>query len=588
MANKTLKPSKIHPFDRIEQWSVTALHGVQLVINMERYTSPISFPETVALDVEDDENGGFVGLGIYDPVSGQCYYWSHLGLAREIDIPKFIAHNGISDIRKLQKWGFKVDESNLIWDTQLFHHIIDSSQRAYGLKDICRREGIGEWPSYEEICGRRTGRVKKTLKEFSVEQVAEYNACDCYYTYKLFEIQKQLIKKSNSQCDTEIQYFLSVEKPAAPIFYDMQQRGIRIDVPYLTELNANLSSQKERLEKEIKNELGDINLSSPKQLLEALHAKEIYPELKGKQSTDKRALDRFKDNGIVSNLLRYSELDTLLSSFVLPYLARNAEVVHPNFNQCGTRTGRPSCSNPNLLQIPKKTANGKLVRRMFIPREGHLFGDCDFGQIEPRILAHLSKDENLCELFNDGTDFHIFTSQRLSIDRERAKVLNLSVGYRATFKSVCQQLSCSEVEAQDEIDKWWSLFPTLREWQDKLIYDAKRSGYCTTLLGRRIKVDNLNEYNKWKREHAQRQLVNNICQASAAEIMKLAMLNVAKKNIPILVQVYDELLTEHKAELVEHELLEVQNCMEQAVDLDVPLIVDTTYGSNWADVRGEE
>jgi DNA polymerase-1 len=384
------------------------------------------------------------------------------------------------------------------------------------------------------------------------------------------------------------EYFQEIESPCAKIFSQMSSRGICVNLNYLRTLQTELESKRAPIEINIKNELGNINLNSPKQLLEALNEKGIYPSLKGKPSTDKRALVYHNTNRIVQSLLEYSQIDTLLSGFVLPYLERNQTVVHPFFNQCGTRTGRLSCSNPNLLQIPKHTENGKLVRKMFVPRQGMQLGDCDFGQIEPRVLAHLSKDPALCNLFNDGLDFHDFTADRLSIDRQRAKVLNLSVGYRATFKSVSQQLKCSDREAQNEIDKWWGLFPVLRRWQDKLIYTSKSSGFCETLCGRRIKIDDLSHGNSWRREGAERQLINNITQGSAAEIMKLAMIAIYNdkfafqfhRQFGLLVQVYDELLFESPSD----DIYGVKECMENAIKLDVPLVVDAKTGTNWGDV----
>ena len=378
-----------------------------------------------------------------------------------------------------------------------------------------------------------------------------------------------------------------IEKPCAKIFQDMSNRGIRVDLSYVQVLKTTFEEQKAPIEEEIKNELGSINLNSPKQLLGALNAKGITPYLKGKPSTDKRALERFRDTPIVSRLLNYSQLDTLLSSFVYPYLERGTPTVHPFFNQVGTRTGRLSCSNPNLLQIPKATANGKLVRKIFIARPGMLLGDCDFGQIEPRILAHFSKDPNLCRMFNDGIDFHVFTAEKLGIDRQRAKVLNLSVGYRATFKSVSQQLKCSDSEAQNEIDRWWALFPQLRRWQDSLIYTSKRSGFCNTILGRRIKIDDLEHGSAWRREGAERRLINNITQGSAAEVMKLAMIK-AVQHVPylgLLIQVYDQLVFEADIAKMPAIMEAVKYCMESCTALEIPLTVDCKQGLNWGDVN---
>jgi DNA polymerase-1 len=389
-------------------------------------------------------------------------------------------------------------------------------------------------------------------------------------------------------------YYETIEKPIAQIFYQMSNRGITVDLKYLNTLRTQLEAQKFPIEQDIYNQLGHINLNSPKQLIGALNEKGIYPTLKGKPSTDKRAIERFRSNRIVDNLLSFSQIETLLTSFVYPYLERGQNCVHPFFNQCGTRTGRLSCSNPNLLQIPKHSDNGKLVRKMFIPRHGMQLGDCDFGQIEPRVLAHLSKDPNMLRMFNDGIDFHTFTAENLGIDRQRAKILNLSVGYRATYKSVSQQLKCSDSEAQNEIDKWWSLFPTLRRWQEGLIYDSTRSGFCTTLMGRRIKVDRLSDGNTWRKEGAERQLINNITQGSAAEIMKLAMIKIsndlgrgafqATTKFGLLVQVYDELLFEADQRDIRLCTEEVAKHMQNAIKLDVPLVVDAKTGPNWGEV----
>lgn len=386
---------------------------------------------------------------------------------------------------------------------------------------------------------------------------------------------------------TTYEIYSKIEQPVAQIFNQMSNRGIRVDLQYLTSLKSDLEKQKAPIEAEILNELGNINLNSPRQLLKALNEKQIFPTFKGKPSTDKRALSRFDREPIVQRLLAYSQIDTLLSSFVIPYLQRQTEVVHPFFNQVGTRTGRLSCSNPNLLQIPKHGDNANLVRRMFIPRPGMLLGDCDFGQIEPRVLAHFSKDPNMCDMFRKGIDFHSFTAERLKISRDKAKVLNLSVGYRATYKSVSQQLKCGEREAQNEIDAWWSLFPTLRRWEENLIYESKRSGCCQTILGRKIKIDDLRNGNSWRREGAERQLINNITQGSAAEVMKLAMIKCIQ-HIPylgLLIQVYDQLVFEEYTDKMPSVIEAIKYCMENAIALEVPLVVDCKTGMNWGEVH---
>lgn len=551
--------------------------------------------ETVSLDVEHDESGEFVGCGILVSESDNVYYFSDLLLLRRLPFHTLaiVAHNGKSDLDLLRYWGINVADEQLVHDTMLMAHILDSSRRQYGLKKLSKEDLDINYPSYDDIVGKRSSHTRRTLDQWPVSIVSKYNALDVYCTDKLYRAQSRVLKPG-SRLDqpyrsAELDYFNSLENPVSIVFREMEIRGVCVDLPYLEKLKVSLEDQRRPLIEAITAELGSINLNSPKQLLKALNAKGIEPMLKNKGSTDTRALKPLRHIPVVTALLKYSELDTLLSSFVYPYLERGQEIVHPQFNQCGTRTGRISCSNPNLLQIPGRTDNGKLVRHMFIPRPGMLMGDCDYGQIEPRVLAHLSKDPVLCDMFNKGVDFHAFTAERLGISRERAKVLNLSVGYRATFKSVMWQLGGAKDEAQTQINNWWNLFPTLRRWQDSLIWESRKSGICTTLLGRRIRVGDLSSSLSWKREAAERQLINNITQGSAAEIMKKAM-NKISENIEIftpgfglLVQVYDELLFESPD--AEADIEGVQEYMQYALKLDVPLTVDAHIGANWGDIH---
>lgn len=585
-------------------------YGINLHVNV-----PLpEIKEPVSLDIEHDESGGFVGIGLFLGSTNSHYWFSDPVSLDSGDLCSLslIGHNLISDLETLRFWGFKVADTQIVHDTMLIGHVLDSSLKAYGLKDMSKRHLNIEYPEYDEIVGphRRKSKTRPacprtasdccgriTLDKQPPKLVQLYNCFDCFVPYKLYELQTKGQGAHGSALETpEARYFNAVEKPLAPILNDMSVRGIRVDLAYLRGLKSNLEAQQAPIKDEILNELGPINLNSPKQLLETLNAKGIFPTLKGKPSTDKRAIASLGRFPVVGYLLQYSELETLLSSFVYPYLERGTDYVHPFFNQVGTRTGRLSCSNPNLLQIPKHSENGKLVRRMFIPRDGFTLGDADYGQIEPRILAHFSKDPNLCEVFNSGQNFHTFTQQRMGFSLDdagykRAKILNLSVGYRATFKSVGQQLRCSDEEAQAEINKWWNLFPTLRRWQDKLIFDSKRSGYCTTLLGRRIKIEGLDHGNQWKREAAERQLINNIAQASAREVMAMGMIKVNRligddcgfsPTFGLLIQVYDDLVFESQE--IDYDKKLVVSCMETAVKLDVPLTVDCKTGPNWSEV----
>lgn len=591
MDNAILTPKQEELLATFEALAIQ--HSIDIQVNPEHY----ELRSPCAIDVEHNEEGDLVGIGLYDGLRSHYFTRTSPKLQELLVSLSMVAHNGKGDFEQLRVWGIPVLESQLIWDSMLTGHIIDSSLGSYGLKDMAKRELNIVYPGYDEIVGKHKGKSTKapkcpqnesgccgrvTLDKQPVRLTALYNAFDCFVTFKLYE--KQHNANENLQATN---YFEQIEKPASNVFAAMETRGTRINVSFLKDLKAKLEAQQKPIKESILNELGPINLNSPKQLLGALHAKQIQPyNKKGKPSTDKFALASLTAHKVVRDLLEFSELETLLCNFVYPYLERNTEIVKPFFNQCGTRTGRPSCSNPNLLQIPKRTDNGKLVRQMFIPRPGMLMGDCDFGQIEPRVLAHLSKDPVLCGMFNEGVDFHTFTADRLDINRDRAKVLNLSVGYRATFKSVMAQLGGTKDEAQKQINSWWSLFPALRRWQETLIYASKRSGFCTTLLGRRIKVDGLESNNSWVREAAERQLINNITQGSAAEIMKLAMIRLDKDprlspQFGLLVQVYDELLAESTDML--QDIAIMQDDMVNAIKLDVPLVVDAKTGTNWTE-----
>jgi DNA polymerase-1 len=360
------QPFPIYP---IEAWSVEK-YGIKLNINI-----PMGLTRPgISLDVEDDGRGDFVGLGIFD--GQEAYYWSDFELAKQLNIGPFIAHNGVSDIYKLKQWGFDVSEDNLLWDTQLMAHYQDSTRKKYGLKDLAKADLGIEYPSYKDLIKRGKEWINlKILQGENVELVANYNAMDCYATYKL-------AVKQGFKGEAAPKYFTSFERPISFIFHNMSANGISVDLGYLTKLKETLEAQREPIKQQILNELGPINLNSPKQLLGALNGKAIFPMLKNKSSTDKRALVALASQPIIQKLLQFSEIDTLLSSFVAPYLERNETVVHPQFHQTGTRTGRPSCSNPNLLQIPKRSENGKLVRKMFVSRPGYVFGRCDYKEGE--------------------------------------------------------------------------------------------------------------------------------------------------------------------------------------------------------------
>ncbi len=533
----------------------------------------------VVIDVEDDEKGGFVGVGLMGSPD-KVFYYTRLSdqFKRYLENQKFIAHAGRTDLHKLKKWGVNVRPEQLVFDTMQAAHTIDSTRRAYGLKDLAAEILDIHYPSYQDLTGK--GRNKVTLDALPTELVANYNAMDCIATFGLYKH----FANTMGGC---LEYFEQLEMPLSHVLFRMEEKGIRVSLDRLEYLNKRIKARRDYLVKQINRFLGPINLNSPKQLLEALHRLDIKPVLKRKASTDKRALEPFRHLRIIQLLLKYSQLETLLCSFINPYLERGSEYVYPEFLQSRTRTGRLACKSPNLQQIPARTLEGGAIRSAFIPSEGNLFWDGDFGQIEPRIMAHLSEDSTLTEMFRSGVNFHQFTADRMGMPKDRAKVLNLSVGYRATSKSVSTQLKCSEKEAQKEIDAWWKMFPRLRQWEDETIAKCRVDGYVTTLFGRRIKIENICSSVFWQREAAERDCINNLVQGSAAEVMKKALIALDKKGADLRVTIHDEALIElfGNPEELDKKPDTYAEVMGNCVSLRVPLSVDWSVGKSWQEAK---
>lgn len=548
-----------------QQWGVAA-NGGTLHIN-----EPLPDAPVYVVDVENYQNGSFAGIGFSDLRSPRSvYYFSDWDkVPKDLFRVVLVGHTLRTDIDKMSKWGISIDKKGVHFDVALFEHLRDSTHKQYGLKDISKnRLGI-VYPALKEIV------PDLDWAQCPLEVAANYNGMDVMVTGLL----AQGLTPSNP-------YYLNISWPLGRVLNAMEERGLRIDRTKLTELYSKFQAQAALLNSTLSNELGTINLDSPKQLLQALNAKDIWPKYRNKNSTDKRALEKLKGDPLIDKLLQYSELSTLLSSFVEKYLAYNSDTIHPFISQTATRTGRLAAYNPNTMQIPTKSDNGKLFKHVFVASEGHSLIEADYGQIEPRVLAHLSKDANLVALFRSGVDFHSFTSERLGISRDVAKVLNLSVGYRATKYSVSYQLKCELYEAQQIIRKWWNLYPDLKDWEDRVIEQARRDGYVTTLYGRRIYVQGLDSDEPGTRMNAERVVINNIAQGGAQEICQLSMIKLHDFYFKLLNQIHDSVILEEEDNKIVKSIIQIRHIMENAYKLDVPLVVKAKYGKCWGEMRG--
>jgi DNA polymerase-1 len=567
-----VKKSKLDPLD-FNRWGVKN-YGYELWINpASEFVFDLTDP--CVIDVENYKDGRFAGLGILPVGEKTILYYTDLEAAKKHMMLRgmLIGHVLRTDIHKLVRWGFDIVVNRTHYDTALVEHLTNSTKKRYGLKELAKEKFCIEYPSYDTVIG------KGDFDAVPVEVAANYNGMDLVATAKLYESQEHSFISSRLYKD--------LLWPLGYVLNDMEERGIALDLDHLRKLGAEFSAQLADISKEIKNALGDINLNSPKQLLEALHVKGIAPKYRGKASVDKRGLRSLEQTPLISQLLGLSELETLLSSFVTPLLEQDGPAktrggaVHAFFSQTGTRTGRLACYRPNLQQIPTHTENGRAVKMAYVPRPGFKFVELDYAAIEPRLLAHFSKAKALTELFKSGINFHDFTAQRLVIDRQAAKVLNLSTGYRATKYGIAYQLKCSVEDAERQLNDWWGLWPDLYLWESNLIAETRRLGYVTTLLGRKIYIDDLDHEDKKKREAAERRVIENTAQSSVSEIIGLAMIELYKSGLYIVNQIHDAVLLEVEEDFIEPSIKKATEIMESVLKLNVPIPVEAKVGDSW-------
>jgi DNA polymerase-1 len=541
-------------------WGPEAKYGIQIAIDQDERLGDLS--DLCALDVENEQDGGFAGLSLYDG-RDTVFYFSRLsaGLKSALESRRFITHSGNTDLHKLKSWGVNVTREQNAIDIHVSYHVLNNKAKRLALKELAKEHLGIEYPSFEDICGK--GKKRLTWAEIPLELKASYNCMDSICTWKLAPAGQKTLP-----------YDYAYAQRFNRLLFDLEEKGILIDTPKLVQLQAEVTTALAETTTQLATVLGPINLNSPKQLLEALQSKlDITPKYRNKLSTDKRALERFSSNPTIQMLMKRSELATLLESFLGPLIERNESVLHPWFKAWGTHTGRLSCANPNVQQIPRKTALGKKIREAFIAPPGQVLWCADFGQVEPRIMAHMSKNKAMQDMFHSGIDFHQSTAQKMSIDREAAKVLNLSVSYRATRYSVSQQLKCNPWQAESTIQKWWKVFPGLNDWQLMTIEQARSKGFVETLLGRVL------HFEKVESPNDERMVINNLVQGSALDVLMLAMFALDKVGADMRATVHDEVL----GYTTDPTLIDVyQDAMESCINLDVPLAVEINYGLNWA------
>ena len=567
--------------------------------------------ETTSLDTIEAE---LVGMS-FSFAKGKAYYISMPVDQQEaqgiVDIfkPFFISEeiekvgqNLKYDISVLEKYGVEV--RGPIFDTMLAHYLIQPDMRHN--MDILAETYLNYTPvSIETLIGKK-GKNQGNMRDANPAEVAEYAGEDADITMQL----KHVFEPKLKEIEVE-KVFSEIETPLVPVLADMEFVGVNIDVPGLNTYSLQLNDELIKLEEEITALAGiPFNIGSPKQLGEVLfdHLKLIDKPKKtktGQYATGEEILVTLKDkHPIIEKILDYRETGKLKSTYVdsLPKLINpKTGRVHTTFNQTVAATGRLSSTNPNLQNIPIRTEKGRYVRKMFVPRdENHVLLSADYSQIELRIIAALSGDKAMIEAFKNGEDIHAATAANVfgvplaEVTREQrsnAKAVNFGLIYGQGAFGLSQQTGLSRTEAKEIIDQYFATYPGILEYMDTQKELAQKKGYVETIMGRKRFLRDINSRNAVVRSQAERNAINAPIQGSAADVIKIAMINIHRKMAEqkfvgkMVLQVHDELVFDvPKTEADALEAL-VKHEMEHAVSLEVPLLAESGRGNNWLEAH---
>lgn len=481
-------------------------------------------------------------------------------------------------------------------DLALLAYLINPTAHTYNYDDFARDFLSLNVPTYEEIFPKT-----KKGETPSIEISENKEKYACYNAYIFYKVHPIMFDKLADMEMTDIYY--QIEKPLMYALYDMERAGIQVDGAALKEYGDKLAIQIQSLEKAIFDKAGhEFNINSPKQLGEILFGEMGLPggkKTKTGYSTSASVLEKLEpDYPFVRDVLEYRQLTKLKSTYadgLAPYIKDDSRI-YGKFNQTITATGRISSTEPNLQNIPIRTEIGRQLRKVFIPKEGCFFVDADYSQIELRILAHMSDDENLISAYKNSKDIHASTASLVfgvpidevtKTQRSNAKAVNFGIVYGISSFGLSQDLSITRKEAEKYIQNYFESYPGIKKYLDDSVNHAKEKGYSVTMFGRRRPIPEINVSNYMQRQFGERVAMNAPIQGTAADIMKIAMINVARalkeNNLEskIVLQVHDELLVEAKIEELDFVIEILKKEMSSAAKLHVPLEVEVEVGKNW-------
>jgi len=614
-ANESSEP-KFAKYESIK----TTQHDYQLIENEDELRRICDFfltKEFVSIDTEttstDAISAELVGLSFSAEESKAFYvpvpanYEEALKVVQifkplyESDKIMKIGQNIKYDYEVLTRYGVTIQGK--MFDTMIAHYLIQPE--LHHNMDYLAETLLGYQTIHiEELLGPK-GKKQKNMRDLSPTDIYEYAAEDADITLRL----KNVLEPRLKELDVE-ELFWNIEMPLVRVLADMELNGVCLDTEALQDTSKIFNERMREYEQEIYKEAGEeFNISSPKQVGDILFGKlQIMDKPKktktGQYVTSEEVLQSLENkSSIVRNILNYRGMKKLLSTYIdaLPKLINpRTGHIHTSFNQALTATGRLSSSDPNLQNIPVRTDDGKEIRKCFIPEEGCLFFSADYSQIELRIMAHLSEDENMMEAFREGHDIHRATAAKIwheDIDkvtdaqRKKAKQANFGIIYGITTYGLAQRMDISNAEAKDLIQDYFRTFPKVQAYMEHAKEVARAKGYAETLFHRRRYLADINSRNATVRGFAERNAINAPIQGTEADIIKVAMVRIwerfKKEGIrsKMILQVHDELnfsVYPEEREQVERIVIEE---MQNAYPLNVPLIADAGWGKNWLEAH---
>ena len=512
-----------------------------------------------------------------------------------------IGQNIKYDLQVLANYG--IDLKGELWDTMVAHYLIQPEWR-HNMDFMAEAYLNYKTIHIDELIGPK-GKNQKNMRELLPSQIYEYAAEDADVTLKLKNVLEPKLIEVGAQ-----DLFQDIEMPLVRVLADMERTGVRIDTQSLAETSRAFTQRMHDIEERIYKLAGErFNIASPKQvgeiLFDKLHVIDKPKKTKtGQYVTSEEVLQTLKGkHEIVEKILAHRGLKKLLGTYIdtLPTLINpKTGHIHTSFNQTVTATGRLSSSDPNLQNIPVRGEDGKEIRKAFIPEPGCLFYSADYSQIELRVMAHLSDDENMIRAFNEGHDIHAATAANIykedidnvtSDQRRKAKRANFGIIYGITVFGLAERLEIDRAEARQLIDGYFETFPKVKEYMEKCKEVAREKGYVETFFKRRRYLPDINSRNATVRGFAERNAINAPIQGSAADIIKVAMIRIYERfqkehvKSKMILQVHDELnftVYPEEKEMVERIVMQE---MQNAYSLKVPLIADAGWGSNWLEAH---